>query len=141
MKSWFKSIENDPENTEYPLDVVLAELNFDDQGLIPVIAQDHQSKEVLMFAWMNRESLEETLNTSKMCYWSRSRQALWRKGESSGHWQTMISLRTDCDGDVLLAEVSQEDAACHTFRRSCFYLEFQEHSVRISSQASNEKTD
>jgi len=133
MKSWFKAIENDQESTEYPLEKVLAELNFNEDGLIPVIAQDYQSKDVLMFAWMNLTALEETLQTSRMCYWSRSRQAFWRKGESSGHWQTMKSLSTDCDGDVLLAMVDQEGAACHTERRSCFYLKFENKQVRIVS--------
>lgn len=131
MKSWFKSIENDPTNTSYPIEKILDELAFNEDGLIPVISQDHESKEVLMFAWMNRVSLEETLSTSKMCYWSRSRQSFWRKGESSGHWQTLIELRIDCDGDVLLALVNQEGAACHTDRRSCFYLKFENNTVRI----------
>ena len=131
MKSWFKAIENDPSNTTYPLQTILDQLVFNEDGLIPVIAQDHASKEVLMFAWMNRTSLEETLQTSKMCYWSRSRNAFWRKGESSGHWQTMLELRIDCDGDVLLASVKQEGAACHTERRSCFYLKFEGDKVRL----------
>lgn len=131
MKSWFKSIENDPTNTSYPIEKILDELAFNEDGLIPVISQDHESKEVLMFAWMNRVSLEETLSTLKMCYWSRSRQSFWRKGESSGHWQTLIELRIDCDGDVLLALVNQEGAACHTDRRSCFYLKFENNTVRI----------
>lgn len=131
MKSWFKAIENDPSNTTYPLTTILDQLVFNEDGLIPVIAQDHASKEVLMFAWMNRVSLEETLNTSRMCYWSRSRNAFWRKGESSGHWQTLVELRIDCDGDVLLASVNQEGAACHTERRSCFYLKFEGDKVRL----------
>lgn len=132
MKSWFKAIENDPTDSAYPLEKVLEELNFSEDGLIPVIAQDHQTKDVLMFAWMNMDALQETITTSKMCYWSRSRKALWRKGESSGHWQDLKSLRTDCDGDVLLAMVSQEEAACHTNRRSCFYLEFDKDKVTIT---------
>lgn len=131
MKSWFKSIENDPTDSVYPIDKILDELVFNDDGLIPVIAQDHISKDVLMFAWMNRTSLVETLSTSKMCYWSRSRQAFWRKGESSGHWQSLKELRLDCDGDVLLALVNQDGAACHTERRSCFYLKFEDNNVRI----------
>jgi phosphoribosyl-AMP cyclohydrolase len=134
MKSWFKAIETDPEKSSYPVEKVIAELTFGDDGLIPVIAQDHKSKDVLMFAWMNLVSLEETLNTSRMCYWSRSRKAFWRKGESSGHWQSLISLSTDCDGDVLLASVNQEGAACHTERRSCFYLKFESNQVRIISK-------
>lgn len=131
MKSWFKSIENDATDTRYSRDKVLAELSFNGEGLIPVIAQDEQTKQVLMFAWMNSESLRETLDTGKMCYWSRSRQVLWRKGESSGHWQTVKSIRIDCDGDVLLAEVEQEGAACHTLRRSCFYLKFKGDQVAV----------
>jgi len=134
MKSWFKSIESDPENTCYSMDKVLAELSFNEDGLIPVISQDYQTKEVLMFAWMNAVSLQETLQTSRMCYWSRSRKAFWRRGESSGHWQTMKSISTDCDGDVLLAMVDQEGAACHTERRSCFYLKFEKDQVKIISK-------
>lgn len=131
MKEWFKDIENDQDGTRFDLSQVLGQLVFNEQGLVPVIAQDHLSKEVLMFAWMNRKSLEETLETGQMCYWSRSRQAFWRKGESSGHVQRLISMRVDCDGDVLLAEVSQEGAACHTNRRSCFYLLVDGESVVI----------
>ena len=137
MKAWFKSIENDPENTVYALDKVLSELTLNEEGLIPVIAQDAKTNEVLMFAWMNRESLEETLQTGKMCYWSRSRKTLWRKGESSGHWQTLKTLRADCDGDVLLAGIEQDGAACHTMRRSCFYLKFEKDQVRIVSDLSS----
>ena len=77
--------------------------------------------------------IEETLKTSRMCYWSRSRQTYWRKGESSGHWQTLKAMSTDCDGDVLLAMVDQEGAACHTERRSCFYLKFEDKQVKIIS--------
>ena len=134
MKAWFKSIESEPEGAEFPIERVLDELCFDDNGLIPVIAQDAGTKEVLMFAWMNRTALEETLQTGAMCYWSRSRQSLWRKGETSGHRQSLRSLRTDCDGDVLLAEIEQLGAACHTHRRSCFYLRFDESGVRIESE-------
>ena len=131
MKAWFKSIEQQVTGSDFPLEKVLVELNYADDGLIPVIAQDTETKEVLMFAWMNTDALRDTLATGKMCYWSRSRQALWRKGETSGHWQTLISLKTDCDGDVLLAEIKQDGAACHTDRKSCFYLEFGETRVSI----------
>lgn len=133
MKAWFKAIENEAEGSEFALETVLKELSFDEQGLIPVIAQDSESKEVLMFAWMNRDALSETISSGRMCYWSRSRKALWRKGESSGHFQQLRSLRTDCDGDVLLAEIDQEGAACHTHRRSCFYLKFDGKQVRIET--------
>lgn len=123
MKAWFKEIENDADGSVYPLEKVLDELTFDAEGLIPVIAQEEGSGDILMFAWMNREALDETLATGAMCYWSRSRQCLWRKGESSGHRQRLVSLRTDCDGDALLATIEQTGAACHTFRKSCFYID------------------
>jgi len=96
-------------------------VKFDAEGLVPVIAQQHDSGEVLMMAWMNRAAIEETLATGWVCYWSRSRQAYWRKGETSGQTQTLRELRVDCDGDTLLALVDQKGVACHTGRRSCFY--------------------
>ena len=96
-------------------------LKFDDRGLIPVIAQDHQSLEVLMLAWMNAEAVAKTLKSGKVTYWSRSRSAFWVKGETSGHTQKLIDLRYDCDQDSLLALVDQTGPACHTNRRSCFY--------------------
>jgi phosphoribosyl-AMP cyclohydrolase len=96
-------------------------LTFDANGLIPVIAQDHETRDVLMFAWMNADSLRQTLATGQMTYWSRSRQAFWAKGATSGHVQRLVELRIDCDRDCLLALVTQEGAACHTGRRSCFY--------------------
>lgn len=99
-------------------------LKWDEQGMIPAIAQDVSSGEVVMFAWMNRASLEETVRTGVAVYWSRSRQRLWRKGEESGHVQRLRSLRTDCDGDVLLLSVDQVGGiACHTGRASCFFNE------------------
>ena len=98
-----------------------ASLKYDTAGLIPCIAQDAASGEVLMFAWMNAESVAQTLVTGRVTYWSRSRQAFWIKGESSGHVQRLIELRIDCDRDCLLALVSQEGPACHTNRRSCFF--------------------
>ncbi|KZY69334.1 phosphoribosyl-AMP cyclohydrolase [Oleiphilus sp. HI0067] len=113
---------------------VIEELTFDEQGLIPVIAQDAETKSILMFAWMNRDALEETIATGRMCYWSRSRKSLWRKGESSGHAQQLKELRTDCDGDVLLAMIDQTGAACHTHRKSCFYLKFGEKEVEINTE-------
>ena len=100
---------------------LLDEVRFDAQGLIPAVAQDHASGAVLMIAWMNAESLKETVATGQVTYWSRSRQALWRKGETSGHRQRLKELRLDCDGDTLLLLVEQLGPACHTNRRSCFY--------------------
>jgi phosphoribosyl-AMP cyclohydrolase len=96
-------------------------LTYDAHGLIPVIAQDHDSGDVLMFAWMNADSLRRTLASGQMTYWSRSRQSFWAKGETSGHVQRLVELRIDCDRDCLLALVTQVGAACHTGRRSCFY--------------------
>jgi len=99
----------------------LANLPFNSDGLLPAIAQQQESGEVLMMAWMNRESLEETLTTQRVCYWSRSRQKLWRKGEESGQIQLLKEMRFDCDGDTILLLVDQTGPACHTGRRSCFY--------------------
>ncbi|MCP4995430.1 MAG: phosphoribosyl-AMP cyclohydrolase [Gammaproteobacteria bacterium] len=104
-----------------PLDEVLQKLPFNQEGLIPAIAQQHDSGEVLMMAWMNLEALEETLQNGRVCYWSRSRNKLWRKGESSGQVQLLKEMRFDCDGDTILLEVDQTGPACHTGRRSCFY--------------------
>ena len=103
------------------VDEVLAAVAFDDRGLVPAIAQQHDTREVLMMAWMNAEALAETLRTGRVCYWSRSRAALWRKGESSGQAQRLVELRIDCDGDTVLLLVDQTGVACHTGRRSCFF--------------------
>ncbi len=109
-------------------------LHFDSRGLIPAIAQQHDTGEVLMLAWMNRQSIEETLATGRACYWSRSRQTLWRKGESSGQVQRLVELRFDCDADAILLLVDQEGVACHTGRRSCFYTAWRDGAaVEIAS--------
>ena len=100
---------------------ILAQLNFDRDGLVAAVAQQHDTGEVLMLAWMNRDAVSETLATGRVCYWSRSRKALWRKGETSGHVQRLVELRIDCDGDAVLVLVDQTGAACHTGQRSCFY--------------------
>jgi phosphoribosyl-AMP cyclohydrolase len=96
-------------------------LAFDERGLVPVVVQDVADGEVLMVAWANREALERTLAEGRMVYWSRSRQELWRKGDTSGHTQHWEELRVDCDGDVLLARVHQDGPACHTGERTCFH--------------------
>jgi len=96
-------------------------LRYDEHGLIPAIAQQHDTGEVLMLAWMNREAVEETLRTGRVCYYSRTRKSLWRKGETSGQTQRLIDLRIDCDADTLLLLVDQKGVACHTGRRSCFF--------------------
>ncbi|MDQ2088811.1 phosphoribosyl-AMP cyclohydrolase [Marimonas arenosa] len=96
-------------------------LTYNDQGLIPAIAQEADTGEVLMLAWMNAEAVRRSLETGRVTYWSRSRQAFWVKGETSGHVQELIELRVDCDRDCLLVLVRQSGPACHTNRRSCFY--------------------
>ncbi len=106
-------------------------MRFDERGLVPCIAQQHDSGEVLMMAWMNRDAVEETLATGRVCYWSRSRNRLWRKGEESGQVQRLVDLRVDCDGDTLLALVDQLGVACHTGRRNCFF-----HALRDGHVAS-----
>lgn len=110
--------------TTYPqaaIDKMLAAIQFDAQGLVPAIAQQHDSGEVLMMAYMDRNAVVETMRTGRACYWSRSRKAPWRKGDTSGHIQRLVELRVDCDGDTLLLEVEQTGVACHTGRHNCFF--------------------
>jgi phosphoribosyl-AMP cyclohydrolase len=121
-----------------PYDTAIAEslisrLSFDERGLIPAIAQAHQSGEVLMLAWMNADAIRETLSTGKVTYWSRSRGALWRKGETSGHVQRLVDLRYDCDADTLLLQVEQNGPACHTNRANCFFTQLEPHGFRTLS--------
>lgn len=104
------------------LDQALRKIKFNEKGLIPAIAQDAEKHDVLMMAWMNKNSIKETLKTGRVCYWSRSRRALWRKGESSGQEQQLVDLIYDCDGDTILLKVKQTGVACHTGRRSCFHF-------------------
>lgn len=104
-------------------------LKYDANGLIPAIAQDAENGEVLMMAWMNAEAVEKTLETGRVTYWSRSRQAFWVKGETSGHVQKLVDFRFDCDSDCILVTVNQAGPACHTNRRSCFYRAVREGDV------------
>ncbi len=131
--SILKQNEHQPAGTRLPLDAVLDDLGWNGDGLIPAIAQQHDSGEVLMMAWMNREALEETLRSGRVCYFSRSRQKLWRKGESSGQIQRLVELRFDCDGDTVLARVDQTGPACHTGRRDCFFYRVDGDEVTIDS--------
>ncbi len=103
------------------IDKMLAAIQFDPQGLVPAIAQQHDTGEVLMMAYMDRNAVAETMSTGRACYWSRSRKAPWRKGDTSGHIQQLVELRVDCDGDTLLVEVEQTGVACHTGRHNCFF--------------------
>ena len=100
---------------------LLDQISFGPTGLVAAIAQQHDTGEVLMLAWMNRDAVAETLATGQVCYWSRSRSVLWRKGETSGHTQRLVEARLDCDGDALLLLIDQTGVACHTGARSCFY--------------------
>ena len=102
---------------------ILNELKFDKTDLIPAIIQDDENNEVLMIAFMNRQALQKTLESGRVCFWSRSRQEYWIKGETSGHTQTVKSIAFDCDGDALLIKVEQKGGACHTGYRSCFFRE------------------
>ncbi len=117
---WKGAMVFDPETLKWTAD-----------GLMPAIAQDAASGEVLMMAWMNRASLAETMATGAVTYWSRSRRELWRKGATSGHVQRLVELRVDCDRDVLLVKVEQTGPACHTNRRSCFYTVIAEGQERV----------
>lgn len=120
-----------PSRTYAPgeIDVFLAAVQFNAQGLVAAIAQQHDTGEVLMMAWMDRDAVAETMRTGRACYWSRSRRAPWRKGETSGHIQTLVDLRVDCDGDTLLVLVDQVGAACHTGRHNCFFRAIREGSL------------
>ncbi|MBL4740510.1 MAG: phosphoribosyl-AMP cyclohydrolase [Sneathiella sp.] len=118
-----------------PMNEKLASLiKFNEAGLVPAIAQQHDTGEVLMMAWMNSDAIAETLETGQVCYWSRSRQSLWRKGESSGHIQTLVDFRLDCDGDTILLLVEQKGVACHTGRHNCFFYSAKDADVKIISE-------
>ncbi len=109
------------ETPQATIDQAIDAINFNDDGLVPAIAQQFDTGEVLMMAWMNRASVTETLQTGQVCYWSRSRGKLWRKGETSGQVQALKEFRWDCDNDTLLLQVDQTGVACHTGRRNCFF--------------------
>ena len=131
-RAFFQAAERLSANETLVLDGVLGQLAFNAEGLIPVITQDVSSKDVLMQAWMNRAAVDKTIATGFMTYWSRSRGTLWVKGETSGHFQTLVSMHIDCDGDSLLCLVAQQGVACHTGRRSCFYLEVDRSRERVT---------
>lgn len=129
----FRALESAPVGSTLRLSRALDELRYDAQGLVPAIAQDAASGTVLMLAWMNRTAIERTLADGFACYWSRSRNAYWRKGETSGHLQRLIELRFDCDGDAVLLRVEQSGPACHTNRSNCFYLLADGTDIRVTS--------
>ncbi len=131
---FFKQAETATQGQEFDWQTVLSALPFNADGLLPAIAQQYDSKEVLMLAWMNQTALEESLETGRVCYWSRSRQKLWRKGESSGQIQLLKSLQLDCDGDAILLQVDQTGPACHTGRRSCFYFRYEQGQLIVTDK-------
>jgi phosphoribosyl-AMP cyclohydrolase len=116
------------------LETEISALQYNSDGLIPAIAQQHDTGEVLMMAWMNAKSIQESLNTGRVCYWSRSRQKYWRKGEASGQIQMLKAMRFDCDNDTILLMVDQIGPACHTGRKTCFYKLVQDQTVIIDSE-------
>lgn len=121
---------------------LLQDIKWNEQGLIPAIAQDWQSGEVLMLAWMNRDALQLTIDEGRAIYWSRSRQALWRKGEESGHVQRLKELRIDCDADTVLLKVEQVGGiACHTGRRACFFQRLEDGAWRITDSVLKQPED
>lgn len=114
---------------------------FDANGLVPAIAQQHDTGEVLMMAWMNADAVTETLRTGRVCYYSRSRRKLWRKGESSGQTQTLVDFRIDCDGDTILVLVDQHGVACHTGRRNCFFNAVRDEGMEIIADVETDPDD
>lgn len=133
MSKILNALETAKAGTEQPLAELLDALPWNSAGLLPAIAQDQASGEVLMMAWMNRDALEESLASGQVCYWSRSRQQLWRKGETSGHQQALRTMHLDCDGDTLLLQVAQTGPACHTNRRSCFYIQLEQDKATVDA--------
>ncbi|ADZ91145.1 phosphoribosyl-AMP cyclohydrolase [Marinomonas mediterranea] len=128
-----KEFEDLEKGSALELKTVLKNLKTDEHGLVAAIAQQYDTKEVLMLAYMNEKSILESLETGQVCYWSRSRQTYWRKGESSGHRQRLVGMSFDCDGDAILLQVDQLGPACHTNRRDCFFFEVDGDKVVIKS--------
>ncbi|XOV82245.1 MAG: phosphoribosyl-AMP cyclohydrolase [bacterium] len=128
-----KTLEDARTGDRIALEKLLDQLPYNEQGLIAAIAQDAGSHQVLMLAWMDRTAIERTINQGQVWYFSRSRNTYWRKGESSGHTQQLVSMAFDCDGDAVLLQVNQAGAACHTNRSHCFYLQVQGQQVVVTS--------
>ena len=128
-----KFLEGSPKGTQTPLTEFLDNVRFNENGLIAAVAQDSTSHKILMLAWMDRRAIEETLKDGTVTYYSRSRKSYWKKGETSGHTQRLVSMNFDCDGDAVLLCVEQTGKACHTFREHCFYLEVQGDNVVVTA--------
>ena len=126
-----KELETSAEGTTEELTAVLEQLQFNERGLIPAIAQDSDRSEVLMMAWMDQHAIQRSLDEGFAVYFPRSRQQYWRKGDTSGHVQELVSMSFDCDGDAVLLRVRQTGSACHTNRRTCFYLNVREQQVVV----------
>ena len=126
-----KALETSPNGTRLDLAEFLDVVKFNDQGLVPAIAQDSTSGTVLMLAWMNRDAIDQTLASGLVTYYSRSRQSLWQKGETSGNTQRLVSMHFDCDADAILMLVEQTGPACHTNRPNCFYLRVEDGQVVV----------
>ncbi len=126
-----KALETSPNGTRLDLAEFLDVVKFNDQGLVPAIAQDSTSGTVLMLAWMNRDSIDQTLASGSVTYYSRSRQSLWQKGETSGNTQRLVDMQFDCDADAILMLVEQTGPACHTNRPNCFYLRVEDGQVVV----------
>ncbi len=136
----FKNLEQKtPSDSPLELNKVIDKLVYNEARLIPVITQDASSKAVLMLAWMNKEALLLTISTQRMSYWSRSRDQLWIKGETSGNVQVLVSMSFDCDGDAILCQVEQSGAACHTGRADCFYLKVDVEKKQVSIHNTTKK--
>lgn len=126
-----KSLESAASGTATPLEKLLDEVPYNEQGLVAAIAQDATTNQVLMLGWMDKTAIKRTLDEGYACYYSRSRQTYWRKGETSGHVQQLVSMHFDCDGDAILLTVKQTGPACHTNRNSCFYLKVHDNQVWV----------
>ncbi len=126
-----KALETSPNGTRLDLAEFLDVVKFNDQGLVPAIAQDSASGTVLMLAWMNRDAIDQTLASGLVTYYSRSRQSLWQKGETSGNTQRLVGMQFDCDADAILMLVEQTGPACHTNRPNCFYLRVEDGQVVV----------
>jgi len=137
LNSFYQSIETINNDSRIPLLDCIRNLTFNQFGLIPVITQCFRSRHVLMHAWMNQEAIEKTLETQQMTYWSRSRNQLWVKGETSGNSQELVAMYIDCDGDTLLCQVKQTGPACHTGRPNCFYLQVDNSSNNVKQHIRN----
>lgn len=132
MTLLIKQLEKAAVGHSLPTEEFLDHIQWDANGLVAVVAQDAQTRDILMLAWANRQAIEASLKTGEMHYWSRSRQAQWKKGESSGQTQKLIRLSADCDADALVALVQQTGVACHTGRHSCFYIEIGTEDTRVA---------